>query len=162
MKTFTINVITALMLLLIFGFASNTHAQLNQKQEDQIKKEITALIDTVMTRFEKLDIEGVMPYYSPDFVAFAPDGRKYSIQQVKESYSKLFNATASYKWTTYNLDFIVITKDIAVIAVDGRNETIWKSGGALIYDPSHYTFALEKIKNEWKVSYHHFSATLVK
>ncbi|MCK7533102.1 MAG: nuclear transport factor 2 family protein [Marinilabiliales bacterium] len=95
-----------------------THAQLNQKQADQIKKRITALIDTVMTRFEELDIEGVVPYYSPDFVAFAPDGRKYSMQQVKESYSKLFSATASCKWTTYNLDFIVITKDIAVIAVD--------------------------------------------
>jgi hypothetical protein len=39
---------------------------------------------------------------------------------------------------------------------------VMKSGKKYIYDPSHYTWAFEKIGSDWKLSYHHFSGTLVK
>jgi hypothetical protein len=115
-----------------------------------------------MVRFERMDTLGYLQYYSPNFVAFGLDGKKYSIQQVKDQYTALSRATVSYKWTTYNLGFIVITNDFVVISVDGKNESVFKSGSKLIYDPSHYSFAFEKITGKWKLCYHHFSGTRVK
>ena len=135
---------------------------MTQQQKDQIKKEITEVFDTIMVKFEKMDTEAAMQYFSPNFVAYGVDGNKYSLQQVKEQYIQLFKSATAYKWTTYSLDFILITKDIVVISVDGKNETIWKSGSKLIFDPSHYTFAFEKVKGKWNLCYHHFSGTLVK
>lgn len=162
MKNSYFTTITMVVLILIWGFAPKKSDQLNQKQKDQIKIEITEVFDSIMVRFEKLDTEAAMRDYSPNFVAYGVDGNKYSLQKVKEQYIQLFKSATSYKWTTYSLDFVVITKDIVVITVDGKNETIWKSGGKLILDPSHYTFAFEKINGQWKLSYHHFSGTLVK
>lgn len=162
MKNFFITTITVVVLILILGFASKNNDQLNQKQKDHIKKEITELFDTIMIKFEQMDAEAAMQYYSPNFVAYGVDGNKYTLQKVKEQYIQLFKSATSYKWTTYSLDFVVITKDIVVITVDGKNETIWKSGSKLIFDPSHYTFAFEIIKDKWKLCYHHFSGTLVK
>lgn len=161
MKTFH-SLVMVMVLLLVSGFSQKKSDQLNQKQKDQIKKEITLVFDSVMARFENMDIEGAMKYYSSDLLAFGSGGEKYTLQMVKEQYIKLYTSAASYKWTTFSLDFIIITKDIVVISVDGKNETVWKSGGKLIFDPSHYTFAFKNVDGQWKLSYHHFSGSLVK
>ncbi len=162
MKTPFLPLIMVMALLLVSGFIQKKSDQLNQKQKDQIKKEITLVFDSVMARFENKDTEGAMKYYSPDFVGFGSGGEKYTLQTTKEQYINLNAAAEYYKWTTNSLDFINITKDIVVIAVDGKNETVWKSGGKLIFDPSHYTFAFKNVDGQWKLSYHHFSGSLLK
>ena len=57
--------------------------QLNQKQQDQIKKEIIEVFDSIMARLERLDAEGALQYYSPNFVAFGSDGNKLDFQHSK-------------------------------------------------------------------------------
>jgi hypothetical protein len=162
MKTLSFTSFVVIILLSIFGFSEIKGDQISQKQQEQAKKEILTVFDSIMKRMERLDAPGLMEYYWPNFEAYGVDGKKYSLQQVKDQYGAFFKSCKSYIWTTYNLEFIVITRNMVVIKVDGKNESIFKSGSKLIYDPSHYTFAFEKIENQWKLCYHHFSGTIVK
>lgn len=156
------NTLIAVILILIFGFAPKKGDQLTQKQQDQIKKEITSVFDSIMTRLERLDAEGTLQYYSPSFLAFGSDGKKADFQVAKKNYLDIISASSSYKWTSYGFNFISISKDKVVISIDGKNETVLKSGEKIIFDPSHYTYAFEKMDGHWRIFYHHFSGTLLK
>jgi hypothetical protein len=162
MKTICYTAIVALLILFIFGFVTKESDQFTDKQQDQIKKEIITIGDSIMARLERLDTEGALQYYSPDFVGFGLGGDQFNLQEYVKYCADIFNSATLYKWTPYRLDFIVITKDIVVVSQDGRNETIMKSGAKLIFDPSHYTFAFKKIEGQWKLFYHHFSGTYMK
>ncbi len=162
MKTFCYTLAIVVLLLFTFGFISNKSDPLTDKQQDQIKKEVIIVGDSIMARFGRLDTEGALQLYSSDFIGFALGGDKFDLQEYKKYCTDIFNSATLYKWTPYRLDFIVITKDFVVVSQDGRNETIMKSGAKLIFDPSHYTFAFKKIEGQWKLCYHHFSGTYVK
>jgi len=161
MKTFCFNTITTALLLSIFGCTSRETSQLTQNQEDQIKKEITEVFDSIMARLERMDVEGALLYYSPNFVAFGSEGVKIDFQELKKYYIDFYSSSTSYKWTSYSFNFIAINKKTVVITTDGKNEAIMKSGEKFIYDPSHYTFAFENTNGQWKLFYHHFSGTYV-
>ena len=154
--------VIAVILLVVSGFTSGVSEKLPKKQVDQYKKEITSIFDSIMVRLERMDVTGALEYYSPDFVAYGVDGKKYTLQQVQDQYTAGFKVSVSYEWTTYNFDFLVITKDIIVITVDGKNDSVFKSGSKLVYDPSHFSFAFKRINGQWKLYYHHFSGTLVR
>ena len=162
MKPFFLTAIIALFLLFIFGFALEKGDQLTQKQKDKIMKEIIAVDDSIMASLERMDVERALQFYSPNFVAFGAGGERTDFQGLKKEYANLYSSAISYKWTPYSLDFLIITNDKVVITQDGKNEMIMKSGSKLIFDPSHYTFAFEKIEGKWKLFYHHFSGTYVK
>jgi hypothetical protein len=154
--------VTVIILLIVSSFTLGATEKLSKKQEDQFKKEVSTIFDSIMIRLERLDLAGALEYYSPDFVAFGVDGKKYTLAQVRDQYEAGFKVSQSYKWTTYSLDFLVMTKDIIVITVDGKNDSVFKSGSKLVYDPSHYSFAFKRINGQWKLYYHHFSGTLVR
>jgi hypothetical protein len=152
----------AIQLLILFSCCMPQTDQLTLQQKDKIKKEITEVFDSIMARLERLDAEGALQYYSPNFVAFGSDGVQSSFQELKKYYLDFYNSSTSYKWTSYSFNFLSINKDVVVITTDGKNEAIMKSGGKLLVDPSHYTFAFEKIESQWKLFYHHFSGTFLK
>lgn len=156
------NLFVVILLFFIFGCSKQQSDQLTQQQKDRIKKEITEVFDSIMARLERLDAEGALQYYSPNFVAFGSDGVRSSFQELKKYYLDIYSSLTSYKWTSYSFSFIAINKETVVITTDGKNEAIMKSGGKLIVDPSHYTFAFEKIEGQWKLFYHHFSGTYLK
>jgi hypothetical protein len=159
MKTKTF---TAVLFLCFWGCSSKLSAQLTQKQQDKIKKEIIAVDDSIFALFDRSDIEAALLFYSPNFVAFGSGGERYDLQQTKQNYLDMYKTLASTKWIPYHLDFLLITKNKVVIIQDGKNELIMKSGGRFNFDPSHYTFAFEKIAGQWKLCYHHFSGQYVK
>jgi len=162
MKTLCHTAITLGALILIFGCVPKNSDQLNHKQQDQIKKEIIEVFDSIMARLERLDAEGALQYYSPNFVAFGSDGNKLDFQALKKYYVDFYSSSTLYKWTSYNLNFIAINKETVVMATDGKNECLLKSGEKIVFDPSHYTFAFEKFEGKWKLFYHHFSGTYLK
>jgi ketosteroid isomerase-like protein len=162
MKTFFNMAIVTLILLIVFGFSQNKSDQLNQKQTDQIKIEVTAVFDSINAIYERKDANSALKYYSSDFVAYATNGQKFDLKGVMDQYAKGYETLSTYKWTTYKVDFIVVTKDLVVISVDGRNESILNSGQKLIFDPSHYTLAYKKVEGTWKFCYQHFSGKTVK
>jgi ketosteroid isomerase-like protein len=156
MKT---NIFITILLLCIFGCTSKQNDDLNLQQKEQIKKEITVLGDSMMARWQRMDVEGAMQYYSPDFVCFGSDGEHTDFEGYKKYTIESFKSATSYKWTFYRQTFIAITKDTVVCAWDGKNELFMKSGDKMIAEPSHYTFAFKKIEGKWKLAYHHFSGT---
>ena len=162
MKTLSFTSMIGTLLFCIFGCTSQKNDQLTEQQKEQIKNEVTLVFDSIMARLEGMDVEGALQYYSPNFVAFGSEGNKVDFQELKKEYINLYSSSSSYKWTSYSFNFISVGKETVVITTDGRNECIFKSGGKLIFDPSHYTFAFEKIEGRWKLFYHHFSGTLLK
>ena len=162
MKTFFNMAIVTSILLIVFGFSQKKGDKLNQKQIEQIKIEVTAVFDSINAIYERKDQNSASKYYSSDFVAYATNGQKFDLKGVMDQYAKGYETLSTYKWTTYKVDFIVVTKDLVVISVDGRNESVFNSGQKLIYDPSHYTLAYKKVDGSWKFCYHHFSGKTVK
>jgi ketosteroid isomerase-like protein len=149
------------LLILCLACASQQSDQLTQQQQDRIKSEIKAVTDSFMGRWQRMDVEGALQYYSPDFVCFGSGGKRVDLQGYKKENTDLFKSATAYKWTSYREDFIVITKDTVVCAWDGKNEVSMKSGETIAFDPSHYTFAFKRIAGQWRLAYHHFSGTLV-
>jgi ketosteroid isomerase-like protein len=149
--------------LLLFGTCgiSQESSQLTEQKKDQIKREVKAVGDRIMARFQAMDAEGALRYYAQDFVGFGAKGARFNLQEYKKRNIDAFSSATAYEWTLYHLDFIVITEDTVVLFCDGKNETLMKSGDKITFDPSHYTFVFKKIEGQWKVVYHHFSGTLV-
>ncbi len=86
------------ILILSLGFVPPKSDLLNQKQKDQIKKEITSVFDSIIIRLERLDAEGALQYYSPSVVAFGLDGKMVEFQTLKKYYLDTYSASTSYKW----------------------------------------------------------------
>jgi ketosteroid isomerase-like protein len=145
----------AILLLICFGCATKESGQLTQEQKDQIKSEAKAVEDSLIERFEKLDAEGILQYYAdtPEWRVVYADGARYDYQTFKKGIVDFCNAAASWKWTTIRRDFIVITKDIILCPLDGKDETVMKSGDRITYDPRAYTVIFKKITGQWKVIY---------
>jgi hypothetical protein len=158
MKT---NIIIATLLICILG-CTLKQERLSKQEEDQIKKEIVATDDSIMTRLEKFDVLGAMTFYSPEFIAYGSGGEKYSLEQITKDYLGFYASAASYKWTSYNIDFLSITKEKVIISQNAKNEWVMKNGDKGIFDPSHYTFGFKKTSSGWKLFYHHFSGTFIK
>lgn len=172
---------TILMLFILVGCASKQNDQLTQQQKDQIKKEIKAVGDSIMSKIERLDARWVDYYLdSPDWGMVNADGSRWDFQTFKNVQPDFFNSIISWKWTTTHQDFIFITKDIVICAWDGKDETILKSGDKITadsvlnrlyvkdetilksgdkitYDPHAYTIVFKKVKGQWKVIYQHDS-----
>jgi hypothetical protein len=83
MKT---SIFIATLLLCIFGFTQKQKELLSKQEEDQIKNEIIATDDSIMTRFEKYDVLGALTFYSPEFIAYGSGGEKYSLEQLRKEY----------------------------------------------------------------------------
>ena len=145
----------AALLLCIFGCTSKQRSELTLQQKEQIKKDITILGDSIMARWQRMDVEGAMQYYSSDFVGFGSEGEQFNFEVYKKSNLESFKSTTSYKWTFYHRTFLAIAKDTVVCAWDGKNELFMKSGDKMTVDPSHYTFAFKKAEGQWKLFYHH-------
>lgn len=157
MKTFCQTAAIGAVLLLIFGYSAQPGDQLTQAQQENIKKEITGLWDTIIARSQRLDAAGVLQFYSPAIVAFSTDGVRTGFEEIRKYFVDFCNSATLNKWTPFHLEFIVVAKDKVVISVDGKTEYIFKSGNSITYNPSHYTIAFAKSSGQWKVVYYHFS-----
>ncbi len=154
-------VFCAILLLICFGCTTRESGQLTPQQIDQIKNEIKATIDSWIAKWQNFDVEGIFRHYSPDFVGFGPYADKFDLPKYRKVVIDLSNLTTAYQWTTYRQDFLVVTKDIVICTMDGKDQLFMKSGDKITYDPSHYTFGLKKIQGQWKFFYHHSSGVEV-
>jgi len=149
------NIFVAVLLLFSFGCTSQENQQLSPQQIDQIKSEVKAVGDRLMTSFERLDAEGGPQFYadSADWAMINADGSRYDYQVTKKAWSEFFNSATAWKWTTIRQDFFVVSKDIVICSWDGKDETVLKSGDKITYDPHAYTIIFKKISGQWKVIY---------
>ena len=157
-------IFVAALLVLFVGCAPQQQSdQLTQQQKDQIKKDVKAVVDSMVAKDEKLDADGVMARYwdSPDFVSFGPDGSRSDYQAAKKGLADMFSASASLKIFTIREDFIVLSKDIVICAFLAKSEVVLKSGDKMVFDPDAVTLVFQKIAAQWKVIYQHESATIM-
>jgi len=151
----------AALVLICFGCATKESSLLTQQQVNQIRNEIKTTIDSWIAKCQSFDIDGIFQYYSPDFLGFGPYADKFDVQKYRKDIIDLSNLTTAYKFTTYRQDFLVVTKDLVIVTLDGKDEFFMKSGEKVTFDPSHYTFGLKKAAGQWKFFYHHSSGVPV-
>ena len=158
MKKLGLNTMIGSLLLFILGCTSKQSEQLSKQEEDQIKKVIIATDDSIMARFVKFDVDGALKFYMPNFAVYGY--KKGSLEQYRTYCKNTYDTLASYKWTSYNIDFLCINKEKVIISQDAKNEWVTKNGKTGSFYPCHYTFGFTKTSSGWKLFYHHFTGRL--
>ena len=158
------NMVLAFGLLAIVGCAREQADSLSPQQKEQMKLEVQAATDSIISRWAALDVAGGLTYYSdsPDWVWFGPGGTRYDFKAFKKLWTEVNQSTASLKVTTVHEEFKVIARTVVICVWEGKDENIMKSGDTLIYDPHAITFVFTKIADQWKVTYTHESGIPVK
>ena len=156
------NIFVAALLVLFVGCTSQQSDQLTQQQKGQIKSEVKATMDSLITEFERMDAKGEMEFYwdSPDFVAFNPDGSRSDFVGYNKMIMDTFNSAAAIKVLITRVDIMVLTEDLAVCGWSGTTRVTLKSGESILFDPDALTFVFRKLTSEWKIVYLHESATI--
>jgi hypothetical protein len=155
------NIFILFLFFCILGCTSKQSDQLTQKQKDQIKKEVMVVFDSTNARFGRMDAIGASQYFSPEFVevwdtALAP------LETARKGWIAYFDTFAKVKWTTANIECIVLTKDLVIITWIGKMESLKKTGEKITIDPEDLTYIYKKVDGQWKAIYVHSSGTRLK
>ena len=108
------NIFGISLILLCLGCNAKESDQLSLQQKEQIKNQVKAVADSIWTKWEEMNPEGALQYYSdsPDWVCINSEGSQYDFQAYKKLANQFKNAATAYKWTTIQQDFPFITKEI--------------------------------------------------
>jgi ketosteroid isomerase-like protein len=155
------NIFVAALLLLFISCTQQQSDQLTQQQKDQIKKDVKVVVDSMVAKFESLDVNAAFQYYwdSPNFLALNADGSRSDFQASKKGTIDFFNSATSVKISTTFEDYKVMTKDLVICAWVGKEDVALKSGDKVLYDPIAESLVFGKVADQWKVIYNHESAT---
>jgi hypothetical protein len=147
-----------LLLVAIFvaGCTPQQSDQLTQQQKDQIKSEVNAVIDSILVRWQRLDVEGSLQCYSPEMIAVG-DSSMIDFQAYKKVWYGMANYVASVKWTTAQFEIVVLSKDLAMSGGFGKLDLVMKSGDKVTINPKIFSNVYKKFGNEWKAIYEHGS-----
>jgi hypothetical protein len=158
MRTFCFITMIAILLFYIFGCIQQQNDQLTQQQKDQIKQEIKVVFDSIFARYEKLDVNGALNYYSQDMV-HGGDTVLQGFQGYKDAGIDFFKNVDSVKWTSGHLECIILDKDLVLTYWVGKGNWLFKSKERLIFDPNIYTNIIKNENGQWKVIFEQFTGT---
>lgn len=153
MKT---SIFIATLLFCILGCTSQKSDQLVQLQNDQIKKEIKAVSDSIFAKANKLDTDVISQYYSPHLVVVR-DTLVFDYQAWKKAWADFMNYASSVNWTPSKWECIIIAKDFAISSCVGKFEYTLKSGDKTTIDPIGWAYVWKKIDGQWKIIYENYS-----
>jgi hypothetical protein len=147
------SILIAALFISFVGCTSQQSEQLTQEQKDQIAKEVKVSLDSIFAKFERLDVDGGLQYYSPELVVVG-DSSIMDHQTSTKRWTEFFvGSVATANWTMSHLKFVVLTNDIVVSAWVGKLKLVLKSGDKLTIDPLSYTDVFRKSGGQWKVIY---------
>jgi hypothetical protein len=151
----------AMLLAFFFGCTPQQSDQLTQQQKDQIKSEVKPVVDSILAKAERLDLNGTLPYFwdSPEFVSYNADGSRWDFQAFTKSSTDAFVNMAALKNTTAREEFRVEAKDLVIYSWAGKGEMFMKSGDKITEDPEATTWVFKKVDGQWKIIYCHDSGT---
>ena len=157
------NIFVAALLLLFIGCTQQQSDQLTQQQKDQIKSEVKAVVDSVITKAQRLDMGATLQYYwdSPEFAIYNPDGSRSDFEATKKMLVWFADSVSAFKLATVREEFPIVTKDLVIYVWVGNDELTLKSGDKTKYDPDAQTFVFRKLDGKWKIVYVQESATIV-
>jgi ketosteroid isomerase-like protein len=152
-------VVTALLLFFV-GCTQQQSDQLTQQQKDQIKSEVKAVLDSIKTRVERLDGNGVMEYISPESMSFDYSGARVEHPVVKEKWANLGNVVATINIATVAVEVTPLTNEFAICSWQIKVRNVLKSGVVVTADPEAYSYVFKKTAGQWKMIHSHESATV--
>jgi hypothetical protein len=157
------NIFVAALLLLFLGCTSQQSDQLTQQQKDQIKSEVKVVADSIIANLERVAPEGWSQYWvdSPDWVCFNTNGSRSDYQALRKASLDWPKMANGYTWTTSREDFIILSQDIVVWALQGKDQIVLNSGERISFDPHAYSMMFRKINGQWKMFYLHTSGNAV-
>jgi hypothetical protein len=153
MKT---NIFIAALLFFILGCTQKQTGQLTQQENDQIKKEIKAVSDSIFAGANKLDTNVVSKYYSPHLVVVR-DTLLFDYQTWKKGWTDFMSYASSVNWTPYKWECIIIAKDFAISSFVGKFEYTMKPGDMTTINPIGWAHVWKKIDGKWKIIYENYS-----
>ena len=156
MKKMYFTLIIATVLLSIFGCTQKHSDQLTRQQIEQIKSELKAVCDSFDVKWAELDDVGALKYYSTDMKSI--DSSSLSDFQGEKRLWEGVKDIATMKIEPIYLDFIVLTKDLAISAWVNKLKYVMKSGDTLQINKKAYTKIWKKSNGQWKIIYEHGSS----
>ena len=127
------------LLFCIFGCTSQQTEQLTQKQNDQIKKEIKAVADSIFAKANKLDTDVISQYYSPHLVVVR-DTLVFDYQAWKKAWADFMNYASFVNLTPSKWECLIIAKDFAISSFVGKFEYTMKSGDKTTINPMGWAY----------------------
>jgi ketosteroid isomerase-like protein len=150
--------IVALLIFITIGCTSPQTNQLTQQQKDQIKNETKAVLDSVISKWQRLDGQGALQYYASDIVQVSSDGSRCDSIDYKKKWIEGCNSAKSINATPSRVDFKVVSDDVVISTWVGKCKFLFKSGEIWNVDALVYTDVYKKKGNQWKIVYEHVSS----
>ncbi len=153
-------VVVVLLFLCCLKCTSQQSDRPIEGQEDQITNEVKIICDSIVVRWQRLDVDGCFDYYSRDLVV-VNGSLRLDFQAYKKGLAQYAPTLVATKWTTIRKDILVLTADLALCTGVWKTEDFLKSGDKEIYNPIAYSLLFKKINDQWKVIYSHASGNRV-
>jgi hypothetical protein len=141
--------ITILMLFTI-GCTQKESDLLTQQQIEQIKSEVKASSEPLMSGWAELDADKALQCYSTEMVACA-DSLLIDYKAYVKVWKDFTQSASSIKITPIKVDYFVLTKDFVLGTWVGKVEMLMKSGVKITYNPIRYSDLYKKVDNQWKI-----------
>jgi ketosteroid isomerase-like protein len=161
MKKLCSSTIIVTLLLSFLGCQNKQSNQLTEQKKEQIKNEVKTVLDSIIAKTNKPDMEGFLQYYSPELVCVI-DTSIGGYQDYKKGWLSFPNNMNSWRWTTYWINCTVLTKDLVVSDWYGKMELYLKSGEKITDDPRNFTNVFKRVNGRWEVIYEHAPGILSK
>lgn len=139
-----------LAILSLFGCTSQHNNQLTDHQKEQIKSEVKAAVQYLMTGWAALDGNIAIKSFSPEMVS-CYEAQLLDYESYRKNWTAYTEAVASIRITPIREDYLILTKDHVIDTWVGQVEEVLKTGEKVSYNPIRYTNILKKSKGEWKI-----------
>lgn len=149
MKKLCFTTMIALILLFCTNGMQSQSTQLTQQEKDQIKKEVKAAYEPLMSGWAALDADKALQCYSPELVV-CMDTLLIDYKAYAKVWKDFTESTASIKITPIKEDYIILTKDFVISIWVGKVEMLMKSGDKITYNPIKYTDIAKKVDGKWR------------
>ena len=133
--------------------------QLSNAEKQTIKAELLAILDTLITGCESLDMEMAFGMFSdsPDFLMMGTDGTLCDYKTYLNDNINYLMTCSSFQLTTFRTEIRILDCSTAVLAWAYKAEATVKTGERDIIENAGASFVFHKVEGEWKVVYYHES-----
>ena len=137
------------------------NGHLTSKEINQIKNEVKAAAEPLMTGWAALDGNIAIKSFSPEMVS-CYDTFLLDYELYKESWKIYTGSRESIKITPIKEDYIILTREFVIDTWVGKVEEVMKTGDKVIYDPMRYTNIFKRANGQWKIVFAQSSGIPVK
>ena len=150
------NIFVTALLLFFVGCTPQQSGQLTQQQKDQIKSEVTAVVDSIFVRWARLDVDRCFQCYWPELVVVF-DSTRLDFEGYRKMCVEYIPLLTATQWSKVRIDVMPLTPDLAMCTAVWKSKDFLKSGDTETWNPVTYTLLLKKSEGQWKVTYSHAS-----